>query len=79
MLRMDWRTLLYDADLFQIWQSAWERCSDLSFLKTLIIHIFPEVLRSSGEDGIFHWEAGSVIMSIYPLEARAYPRKPVWF
>ena len=43
------------------------RCSDLSLCRTSIIRIFPKVLPSSGEDGIFLWDHGSASMVYIPL------------
>ena len=54
--------------VIRTWQSDLERCSDLSLCRTSIIRIFPKVLPSSGEDGIFRWDHGFASMCIFRLE-----------
>ena len=45
--------------------SDMEKCLDLSFLRTLIIHIYQKVSQNSGEDGIYRLAPGLGIMYIF--------------
>ena len=56
-----------------IWQSDSVKFSALNSLKISIIPLFRAVLPNFGEDGIFPWERGSVIMCISRSEETVFP------